>query len=452
MEKNVHGSDREEKIKDRKNARLESAIENFQNKEIPERTEKKKNKWLGSLVLLLSIGIGVFLIIQMSSSLGEEQLSFSEVFASVKWQNAAIAVVALVAIILLDIFKYVVVLHATTHKLHPLIGAKTALLGKYYDNITPFSTGGQPMQIYYLYKKGFGGGLSSAVVMIKYFFNTTAWLLVAFVAMVFNTAVLQRVETGNVLLIAGWIGWALNVCLPVFLILFVIMPKMAKKLTAWLIRVAYKLKIVKDKERAMKKALSVVRDFRSSFVIMGKRPVHLVLLSLSCIAELALTFAFPYYIIRMFNGFQVDAGLSTMFEVMALNAYAAFAASVVPTPGNSGAMEGLITMAFSAMAGATLMWVIFTWRFAVYYIYIIIGVGLTVFNFLRNVVRSRRAAKQQQLSSGNALPAKTDTSQRSVQVIVDEDTVSSTQTAENQLSSEEKATSAQVSEHTPNKK
>ena len=227
---------------------------------------------------------------------------------------------------------------------------------------------------------------------------------------------------------------------------------MAKKLTAWLIRVAYKLKIVKDKERAMKKALSVVRDFRSSFVIMGKRPVHLVLLSLSCIAELALTFAFPYYIIRMFNGFQVDAGLSTMFEVMALNAYAAFAASVVPTPGNSGAMEGLITMAFSEMAGATLMWVIFTWRFAVYYIYIIIGVGLTVFNFLRNVVRSRRAAKQQQLSSGNALPAKTDTSQRSVQVIVDEDTVSSTQTAENQLSSEEKAISEQVSEHTPNKK
>lgn len=131
-----------------------------------------------------------------------------------------------------------------------------------------------------------------------------------------------------------------------------------------------------------------------------------------------------------------------MFEVMALNAYAAFAASVVPTPGNSGAMEGLITMAFSAMAGATLMWVIFTWRFAVYYIYIIIGVGLTVFNFLRNVVRSRRAAKQQQLSSENALPAKTDTSQRSVQVIVDEDTVSSTQTAENQLSSEEKATSS----------
>ena len=58
MEKNVHGSDREEKIKDRKNARLESAIENFQNKEIPERTEKKKNKWLGPLVLLLSIEIG----------------------------------------------------------------------------------------------------------------------------------------------------------------------------------------------------------------------------------------------------------------------------------------------------------------------------------------------------------------------------------------------------------
>ena len=47
MEKNVHGSDREEKIKDRKNARLESAIENFQNKEIPSvRKRKRTSGWV----------------------------------------------------------------------------------------------------------------------------------------------------------------------------------------------------------------------------------------------------------------------------------------------------------------------------------------------------------------------------------------------------------------------
>ena len=230
--------------------------------------------------------------------------------------------------------------------------------------------------------------------MIKYFFNTTAWLAVAFVAMVCNKQVLSPVSNGNVLLIAGWTGWALNMCVPVFMVLFVAMPKLAKRITAWIIHVGFKLKIVKNKEAAIHRALSAVRDFRSSFVIMAKRPLHLVLLTLCCILELSLSFAFPYFIIRMFNGLQTDAGFATMFQVMALHAFASFAASVVPTPGNSGALEGLITTAFSSIAGATLMWVIFTWRFSVYYIYILIGVGITAFNLVRNVVRSRRAKKQ----------------------------------------------------------
>lgn len=374
--------------KERRQQELENAMENFNRKEIPQ--TKKKNKWLGPVVLLFAIGIGVYLIIKMSADIGEEQKSFREVFSSVLPVNAFWAVLTLLGIVFLDMAKFSIIMHATTNKVHPLIGAKTSLLGKYYDNITPFSSGGQPMQIYYLYKKGFSGGLSSAVVMIKYAFNTTAWLLVAFVCMVFNSGILQGVENGNVLLVAGWIGWALNSLLPIFLLTFVLMPKMARKLTHGVVHLGYKMKIVKDEEKLMARAEGVVRDFRSAFVIMSKHPVHMALIALACIWELSLTFALPYFIIKMFNGFAVDEGFATMFSVMALNAFATFSASVVPTPGNSGALEGLLTMAFSSIAGSTLMWVIFTWRFAVFYLYIIIGVGISVFNFVRNLIRERR--------------------------------------------------------------
>lgn len=392
----------------RRNQQFQNAVENFRSKQAPERLQPKKHRWVTPLVLLLSVGIGLVLIFQMPSMFGEEQLSFVEVFSSVKPQNVLLAVGALAAILLLDVCKYVVTLHATTRTLRPLVSVKTSLLGRYYDNITPFASGGQPMQIYYLYTKGYSAGLSSAVVMIKYFFNTTAWLAVAFVAMVCNKQVLSPVSNGNVLLIAGWTGWALNMCVPVFMVLFVAMPKLAKRITAWIIHVGFKLKIVKNKEAAMHRALSAVRDFRSSFVIMAKRPLHLVLLTLCCVLELSLSFAFPYFIIRMFNGLQTDAGFATMFQVMALHAFASFAASVVPTPGNSGALEGLITTAFSSIAGATLMWVIFTWRFSVYYIYILIGVGITAFNLVRNVVRSRRAKKKSAQAQSASPPPSAD--------------------------------------------
>lgn len=405
-------SRREEKAAQR-DLKYEQALDNFSQKELPQ-AKKKKHKWLSPVVTALAIGIGVFFIIKMSAQLGDEQKSFAEVFGSVKTQNVLYAVAVLLAIILLDMAKFVISLQATTGRVHLLIGAKTSLLGRYYDAITPFASGGQPVQIYYLHKKGFSGGLSSAVVLIKYFFNTWAWVLVALVSMVCNTSVLHSVPNGTLIAVVGWLGWALNMSLPLFILFFVIMPKFATKLTNFVINIGFKMRIVKDKEKAMTKALTLVKDFRSSFAIMAKRPLQLILLVVVCIAETSLTFAFPYFVIKMFNGFTAaDDGFSTMFAVMALNAYAFFGASIVPTPGSSGAIEVIITAAFSQIAGSTLMWVVFTWRFAVFYIYIIIGVLITIFTAIRNFVRARKNAANQSVEADvSAEPTQPDEQQQ----------------------------------------
>ena len=397
MKKNVTTNSATEKSQQR-SQKFQSAMDNFSQREVPLEKPKKKNGWLSFVVLLIAIAIGVFLIIKMSTEIGSEQKSFAEVFSSVQVGNALLAVAALLLILVLDIVKFVVIIHATTNKLRLGVSSKVSLWGRYYDNITPFAAGGQPAQMIYLHQKGFSGGLSSAVVLIKYFFNTFVWLAVGCVAMAGNTSVLQSVSNGNVLKIAGWVGWALNMLVPFAILTFVAMPRIATKITSGIIFLGHKLKIVKDKEKVMTKALNTVQDFRSSFIIMAKRPLHMVLLVVTCIAEISLSFAFPYFVIKMFNGFTVDEGFATMFSVMGLNAFATLGASVIPTPGSSGAVEGMITMAFSNIAGSTLMWVTFTWRFAVFYLYIIIGLGITIFNFVRNFVRARKS----KASSGGA--------------------------------------------------
>ena len=83
-----------------------------------------------------------------------------------------------------------------------------------------------------------------------------------------------------------------------------------------------------------------------------------------------------------------------MISVMALNVYSAQSVTVIPTPGNSGAMEVVVTKSFAAVASAAVLsWSVLVWRFAVYYIYIIIGIGLTVFEFIRKIVRANRKKK-----------------------------------------------------------
>ena len=386
------------------------ALNNFSQAEEPE-LKQKKHKWFMPLVLIIAIGIGVFLIVQMSQSLGDQK-SFQEVFGSVSFQNLLWVVLVLLAILVLDITKYVVSLQAITGQLRPLIGTKTSLLGRYYDSITPFAVGGQPVQIYYLHSKGFRGGLSSAVILTKYFFNMCAWTLVALVCMAANTDVLSAVPNGTVIAIVGWVGLVINMSLPTFILFFVLMPKFAHKLTSGVISLGHKLHIVKDKEKVMKRALKSVRDFRSSFILMAKRPLQLVLLIVACVGETALSFAFPYFVVKMFNGIApAEQTFSTLFDVMALNCYSFFSASIVPTPGSSGAIEFVFTIAFSNVAGATLLWVIFTWRFATYYIYIIIGVCITIFNFIRSLIRVRREKPGATVAADtqpNAEPASTD--------------------------------------------
>ena len=80
--------------------------------------------------------------------------------------------------------------------------------------------------------------------------------------------------------------------------------------------------------------------------------------------------------------------------IVALNVYCTQAVAIIPTPGNSGAIEGVLAKAYLAIAvTASLSWALFTWRFAVYYIYIIIGMGLVIFELIRKIYRAQKAKK-----------------------------------------------------------
>jgi hypothetical protein len=143
-----------------------------------------------------------------------------------------------------------------------------------------------------------------------------------------------------------------------------------------------------------------------AFSTIIKKPVHLALLILFGLIECCITFALPFFVMGMLATGEVDLSISTMFAVMALNAYATFAVSVIPTPGNSGVAESISLIAFSVFLETVGVWVVFTWRFVVYYIYIIIGIGITIFEVIRKLVRAKRAKQKetsQGISEGNPL-------------------------------------------------
>lgn len=377
---------------------VETAIKTFSERELPQ-PKKRKNRWIGTVLLLAVIALGLYFMITLATTVGEGEIqSLDKVFSNINWLYAGIALAILVVSIFADALKYSVVTRATEGKSNFRTSCKVALLGKYYDNITPFASGGQPMQIYYLHKKGYSTGSASAVILIKYFANMFAWVTICFCLMAFNGNALNVYVTDNatrqVFLIAGWIGWAVNAIMPILIVVFAFFPKITGKMLGGIVTLLHKMRIVKDKERAMKRVYNGVNDFRASFVIMSKKPLRFLMLLFLCVFEPFITMSFPYFALVALGGDAVTPGISTMFAVMTLNVFASMSVAVIPTPGNSGFVENAVLLAFQNIASTVLFWVVFVWRFCTYYIYILIGLILNIFEVIRGAVRARREAKQ----------------------------------------------------------
>lgn len=170
---------------------------------------------------------------------------------------------------------------------------------------------------------------------------------------------------------------------------FLVFPKLMQKLTVGVVKLGAKLKIVKDVEKTTVRATKVVTDFKTAFKVMATSPVKLILLVLVCLAHAVLIFAMPYFVMRVFVQ---DISVSVL-TVMALNAYTIFGVSFIPTPGNTGVMEWLSGLAFSAVAGSTLAWSVLTWRLSVFYLFIFVGIGITIFDIIVKNVKAKRERK-----------------------------------------------------------
>lgn len=364
-----------------------------------ERPKKKKFGWIFTVLLLVAIGLGVWAMFGISREITDAGTThISDLVRQSSWVFVLVCLAVVLCIFIFDWFKYFVIISAVEGRGYGIrryvilnrLGhsLKVNLIGKFYDNVTPFAVGGQPMQIYYLHQRAnYSGGEASAVVLVKYFFNMTSMCLVSLLVMACNTHVLGAIEVdwARILIhVAAWVGIAVNMFLPLMVLFFVIFPKFATKLATFVIGIGYKIKIVKNKEEALAKALKTVTDFRAAFKLMAKKPKEFIALVLLCLAEDCLRFALPFFIMKMFNGLGADAGFAELIKVMALNVFVTQSVCIIPTPGNSGAIESIGTIAFTAVLTNTgvLGWSVLVWRFFVFYIYIIIGIGLAIEQFI----------------------------------------------------------------------
>ena len=264
---------------------------------------------------------------------------------------------------------------------------RAAMIGLLYNNLTPFATGGQPMQVYDLTRSGVGAGDAVSVVTVKTIIYQVCLTVYAVAVLAFTFRFFQaRVPRFDLLL---WAGMAANAVFVAAICAVAINRAAAVKIARAVVRFLSALRIIKRREKAVASLERQITLFHESFTLIYQKKDRLFFGFLLTILQQTLYYCLPFCIYRSF-------GLSGAAFAMILGAQAILTLimAFVPLPGGSGFAESGFYLFFTLFfTPGVIMPAVFIWRFLTYYSTIIVGGAVS---FLAGRGKTRRAKTERE--------------------------------------------------------
>ena len=380
-------SNREEEIKKTQEIIINEDVINETIAEVDYKAKAKKNS-KKSLFGLLWVLVNIILVVVVGFTAfngGDNKAPFSEMikiwFAK---ENAIFWFLAMgcgLLTLLVEALKLYIMIYRTTKLKKMKLSFKASVLTRYYDNITPLGSGGQPFEIYYLKKGGVPGAESMYLPVASFFLNQLAFLFLCIFAFIFkatNEHLFKSDTLNNVFMVMAYIGAAFSIFIPVMIFAISFMPRLRAKIIKICVRFSYKFKFIKNKGAATREANKLVNRYKKSLFTLAKSKGTLLIIGLlSIIYEVSIC-SIPYFVIRA-------CGLNANYLVSLCTCVFTYAAiSFIPTPGNSGAAEVSFMSLFTMIGTQYIYWAMSYWRFCCYFLLVIIGVIVVVTDIVRN--------------------------------------------------------------------
>ena len=258
------------------------------------------------------------------------------------------------------------------------------ILARYYVLITPWALGSQPILIGIMYQRKVPIGLATSVVMMDLLFMRLSMTLIVLLALIG----FSHLVSPGILLLA-WIGFFFTCINPVILVL--------ASLHAWLEQglltlIAWIFPKKKDQLQASLKSILV--QYRQSFQEFRHQLMPMIKVTLYSLLSQFSLLALPYFLMASFSisVFEISPLEFNLVHVTMMTALSNVILGIVPTLGSAGAAEFTFATVFSTfLTGNYLMWAILLWRVMLFYIWLIIGVCISLYLgwFQKNVKKQK---------------------------------------------------------------
>ena len=235
-------------------------------------------------------------------------------------------------------------------------------IAQFFNGITPFQTGGEPVGVYLLTERGIPVVKATHYMVQSFIFYQIPLVLCGLIAVIYNSIfhIFPKVALLQHLVL---IGFLINIVV-VILLLFSYAKTLTKKMTKIAIKISKKFKLKYTEEEITSK----LNEYNKGFEDLKRNKKLFISGILLNMLGLVCLYAVPFCII-------LGTGESiSLMDSLVSSAYVYLIGAFVPIPGASGGIEYGFTQFFGNFISANVVSaVLIVWRFITYYCGIIAG-------------------------------------------------------------------------------
>lgn len=237
----------------------------------------------------------------------------------------------------------------------------------FFHAVTPFSSGGQPYEIYSLKKSGLKITDATNVSVQSFITYQIALVLLGVIAVIYNYKFNLFLEN-KMLSKLVTLGFIINLLVIVVLFLITFTKRISGFILKIIINILDKFHIFKDKEKIKNNLNKYLKDFNDGAKKIFENKFRFIGLILLQFISLVSLYLIPFV---LFIG--IDIYINPLIVIMT-SAYVMLIGSFVPIPGGTGGLEYGFIMFFSTFNSSKVVTaVMLLWRFITYYFGMILG-------------------------------------------------------------------------------
>lgn len=252
-----------------------------------------------------------------------------------------------------------------------------AFVGVFYSGITPSSSGGQPMQFFYMCRDRMSVSGTTLVLFTTNITFQLSLVIVGITMLIYKWGYIS--ETANGFFALFFIGFFMHFGMLLLLAAVMLSENALKRLINGGVNLLARLRIIKDTEKAHTGVEKYISEVKRGVELIRANPWRFTVILIVTLGQVLTYHLVPFFVYKSFGA---DVGFSLM-DIVSISAVLFISVSFMPLPGTVGVAERGFVVLFRAVYPGHVLAATLLSRFINFYLMLAVGGVISAYIQLR---------------------------------------------------------------------